>query len=103
MDNPGADNWQPYIPHQLGTLMLGFEVYQDYMVRLERVNALPQIVIREFTTGDEHTIALDEEAYGLGLSGVLEYHEPVMRFGILPHQRRPNPLTIICKPANAHC
>ena len=81
VENCGAEHWQPYIPHRLGTLILGFEVSQEYMVRLERVNALPRIVIREFATGDEHTIALDEEAYALGLSGVLEYEHPIMRFG----------------------
>jgi oligopeptidase B len=32
------------------------------MVRLERANALPSIVIRDLATGKEHAIALDEAA-----------------------------------------
>jgi protease II len=37
-------------------------------VRLERKDGLPRIVVRDRATGEEHTIAFDEEAYSLGLS-----------------------------------
>lgn len=76
----GAEHWQPFIPHQLGCLVLGVEFYQNYMIRLERTNALPRIVIRHMNSGDEHTITFDEDAYSLGLSASLEYEQDCMRF-----------------------
>ena len=42
--------------------------YRDHMVRLERENGLPRIVVRRFADGAEHAIAFAEEAYALGMS-----------------------------------
>jgi oligopeptidase B len=50
------------------------------MVRLERENGLPRIVVRRFADGEEHAIAFDEEAYALGLSPGYEYDTPILRF-----------------------
>jgi len=77
---PGADHWQDFIPHRPGTLILGLETYQGYMVRLERRNALPRIVIRDLATGKENVISFDEQAYGLGLMGGYEFETEWLRF-----------------------
>jgi oligopeptidase B len=50
------------------------------MVRLEREDGLPRIVVRDMASGEEHSIAFDEEAYSLGMSGSLEYDTDYMRF-----------------------
>ncbi|RZV39973.1 MAG: S9 family peptidase, partial [Acidimicrobiales bacterium] len=78
--NPGAANWEDLVPHRPGTLILGIETYENYLVRLERKNALPQIVIHEIKSGEEHTISFDEQAYGLGLMGGYEFDTPRLRF-----------------------
>jgi oligopeptidase B len=80
MESPGRENWQDMIAHKTGTLLNGFAIFADFLVRLERVDALPRIVIRDWSTSEEHSIALDEEAYSLGLSGSYEYATDVMRF-----------------------
>lgn len=77
---PGRDSWTDLIPHTPGRLITGMEVYQDFLVRLERVDALPQIVIRDWESGEEHTISFDEEAYSLGLVDGYEYTTDVVRF-----------------------
>ncbi|WP_367187578.1 S9 family peptidase [Henriciella sp.] len=79
IDAPGRDNWEEVIPHRPGTLVLGLDPYRDHLVRLERANALPRIVIRERDTGEEHAIEMDEQAYALGL-GDGEYNSSVMRY-----------------------
>lgn len=79
IDNPGRENWQDVIAHRPGTLVLGLDPYKHHLVRLERANALPRIVVRERESGDEHTIAMDESAYDLGL-GSGEYDSTVMRY-----------------------
>jgi oligopeptidase B len=79
-EKPGANYWQEFIPHKPGTLILGMETYKGFLVRIERVGALPQIVIHEIETGREHTISFDEQAYGLGLVGGYEFDTPWLRF-----------------------
>ena len=79
IDNPGRENWEDVIAHRPGTLVLGLDPYKDHLVRLERANALPRIVVRERESGEEHTIAMDESAYDLGL-GSGEYDSTVMRY-----------------------
>ncbi|MBW8791077.1 MAG: S9 family peptidase [Rhizobium leguminosarum] len=47
---------------------------------LERKDGLPQIMIRDRATGEEHAIAFAEEAYSLGLQGAAEYDTDIIRF-----------------------
>ncbi len=77
---PQPENWRPWIDERDGVLVLGQHLFADYHVRLERVDGLPRIVIRKFEDESEHDLALDEEAYSLGLGGSLEFDTHVMRF-----------------------
>ena len=75
-----SDNWTAFVDHTQGTLIIGMETYSGHLVRLERSNALPRIIVRDLSTGEEHSIDFDEGAYSLGLSGGYEYDTPWMRF-----------------------
>jgi oligopeptidase B len=77
---PGRENWRELIPHRPGTLVLDVAVFRDWLVRLERANGLPRIVVRRITDGDEHTIAFDEEAYALGIDPGFEFVTDTLRF-----------------------
>ncbi|MCF6275452.1 MAG: S9 family peptidase, partial [Robiginitomaculum sp.] len=77
---PSAQNWQVFIPHTPGTLILGVETYKNHLVRLERVNALPRIVILDLNTNIENVIAFEEDAYALGLMGGYEFDTKWLRF-----------------------
>ena len=77
---PGRANWQELVPHEPGRLILSILGLKDFLVRLERKDGLPRIVIRERASGAEHMIAFDEEAYALGLGGCYEYDTEVIRF-----------------------
>lgn len=67
------DSWANFIQHKPGTLILGLEAYENFLVRLERENALPRIVIRDMRNQEEHSIEMAEPAYGLGLISGYEY------------------------------
>ena len=56
------------------------EAYKRHLVRLEREDGLPRIVVRDMASGEEHFIQFDEEAYSLGMCGSLEYDTDFMRF-----------------------
>ena len=79
-DDPGPENWGDLIPHEPGRLILSHTVYSNHLVRLERKNGLPRIVIRRLSDGQEHAIAFDEEAYSLGLVGGYEFDTSLIRF-----------------------
>jgi oligopeptidase B len=78
--DPSPSNWRDLVPHRLGCLILGTIVFNNWMVRLERENGLPRIVVRDLATGDEHAIAFAEEAYSLGFGDMLEFDTDVLRF-----------------------
>jgi len=79
-DSPGREHWREIEPHRPGRLILDVVAYKDFLVRLERENGLPRIVVRRFADGEEHEIAFDEEAYALGISPGYEYDTPALRF-----------------------
>ena len=79
-DDPGRANWTEIEPHRQGRLILDIIAFKDFLVRLERENGLPRIVIRRFADGDEHEIAFDEEAYALGMSAGYEYDTTTLHF-----------------------
>ena len=79
-DATSPDNWQEIVSHVPGRLILSFSVLANHLVRIERLDGLPRIVVRHLDTGEEHIIAFDEEAYGLGLSVGLEFDTNIIRF-----------------------
>jgi oligopeptidase B len=80
LDSPGRANWRDLIPHRLGNYILDVELYSGHLVRLERANALPSIIIRDLGSGDEHAIAFDEAAYSLDTVGGYEFDTTNLRF-----------------------
>jgi oligopeptidase B len=77
---PERANWRDLIPHRAGVFVLDHDLYAGHLVRLERANALPAIVIRDLKTGDEHAIAFDEAAYSLDTMGSYEFDTTNLRF-----------------------
>ncbi|KIZ44918.1 MULTISPECIES: S9 family peptidase [Rhodopseudomonas] len=77
---PQRANWRDLIPHRQGVYIIDVELYAGHMVRLERANALPSIIIRDLTSGDEHSIAFDETAYSLDTMGGYEFDTTNLRF-----------------------
>ncbi|MBK9077749.1 MAG: S9 family peptidase [Hyphomicrobium sp.] len=77
---PGQNNWREIVPHKPGRLIIEVSVFANHMVRLEREDSLPRIVITRLSDGEEHSIAFDEEAYALGLSSGYEFDTTRIRF-----------------------
>lgn len=78
--SPARTNWKDLIPYREGIYVLDMELTANHLVRLERANALPSIVIRDLTTKDEHAIAFDEAAYSLDTMGGYEFETTTLRF-----------------------
>ena len=80
VNSPGSENWRDLVPHRPGVLILDTILIQTHLLRLERYEGLPRIVIRELATGAEQTIRFEEEAYALGMSAGYEFDTGAFRF-----------------------
>jgi oligopeptidase B len=74
-----APNWVDLVPHRPGVLILDIIVIRNHLLRLERFEGLPRIVVRDLRTGAEETVRFDEEAYSLGMSVGYEFDTSVFR------------------------
>jgi oligopeptidase B len=73
-------HWRDVVPHRHGVFILSFVVLRDWLIRLEREDGLPRIVVRRLASGEEYTIAFAEETYSLGLDEGYEFETDVLRF-----------------------
>lgn len=80
LDAPGRENWTDVVPHRPGILISSIAGFRDWLVRMETENALPRIVVHEYATGEEHSIAFEEEAYALGMQPGFEFETDALRF-----------------------
>lgn len=78
--DPSPAYWRDLIAHRPGRLILSHVCLKGRLIRLEREDGLPRIVIRDLATGTESSIAFDEEAYGLGLDAGYEFDTVTLRF-----------------------
>lgn len=78
--DPSPSNWRDLVPHKPGRLILSHLCLEGRLIRLEREDGLPRIVIRDLATGAESSIAFDEEAYGLGIDAGYEFETDTLRF-----------------------
>ncbi len=78
--SPERRNWRDLIPYRPGIYIIDLDLYTGHLVRLERANALPSIVIRDLTSNEEHAIAFDEAAYSLDAMGSYEFETTNLRF-----------------------
>lgn len=80
LDRPERANWRDLVPHRPGVLVLGITLLADWLIRLEREDGLPRIVVRHLRSREEHAIAFAEEAYSLGSSDGYEFATNTLRF-----------------------
>ncbi|WP_411818433.1 S9 family peptidase [Hyphococcus sp. DH-69] len=76
---PGRENWSDWLAHKPGSQVVTFTPLNDYLVRMERENALPRIVVSDYD-GNSHTVSFDEAAYSLSMSAGYEYDTDEIRF-----------------------
>jgi oligopeptidase B len=78
--NPGRAHWRDLVPHRPGVFILAHLVLADWLIRLERADGLPRIIVRHLASGEEHAIAFAEEAYSLGIEDGFEFSTDTLRF-----------------------
>ena len=76
---PDAEHWVDLVPHTSGVLILDILLFANHLVRLERVEGLPRLVVRDLRDDREWTVKFDEEAYSLGMSAGYEFDATTFR------------------------
>ena len=66
------ENWEEVLAHRPGIYVSAMTVYRSFMVRSERADAKPRIVITDLT-GAESEIAFDQSAYSVFYSDGAEF------------------------------
>jgi oligopeptidase B len=79
IDNPGMEHWKDFIPHKSGRMIISCSAYKNWVIWMERENALPRICFMD-NKGKTSEISMDEEAYSLGVSPSPEYENDVFRY-----------------------
>ncbi len=77
---PGRAHWREIVPHKPGRLILSTAVLRGHLLRLEREDGLPRLVVRDLPTGAEHAVAFAEEAYSLGFDAGYGFDKTEIRF-----------------------
>ena len=77
---PGKENWTELVAHTPGELILSVEPLKEHLIYTVRKNGVPEAIVRERESGNEHTIAFDEPAYDLSTSTGYEYDTDTIRF-----------------------
>ena len=80
LDAPGRAQWRDLVPHKPGRLLLSVCVLRDHLIRLEREDGLPRLVVRALGDGGEHAVAFAEEAYSLGFDPGFGFEKTEIRF-----------------------
>lgn len=80
LSEPALENWRDLVPHKPGRLILSHVCLKGRLIRLEREDGLPRIIIRDLAGGAENSIAFEEEAYGLGMDPGYEFDTDTLRF-----------------------
>ncbi len=78
---PSRAHWRDLVPHRPGIFILSHLVLADWLIRLERADGLPRVIVRHLASGEEHAIGFDEEAYSLGIEHGYEFATDALRFG----------------------
>ena len=61
--SPGKANWKEIVPVRSDVMLNGLEVFEDFYVLVERQNALPELTVVNFATGEKKRITYPEPVY----------------------------------------
>ena len=78
-DTPSMENWKDVIPYKQGRMIVSLDAYADWLIWMEREDALPRICFMA-EGGEQRQISFEEEAYGLGVSPSPEFDRDMFRF-----------------------
>jgi oligopeptidase B len=80
VSDPREANWKEIVPHRADVRLSDVTLFANHMVRSERQNGLPQIVITDMRTNQTHTATMPEPVYSASLTGNPEWNTATVRY-----------------------
>jgi len=80
VSTPSRENWTELIPHRIEVKLNGLDVFKDYMVIYQREKGLPTLEVRDFTSGEKHTVTFPEPVYSYHGDANPEFKTDLLRF-----------------------
>lgn len=80
-DDPCRKHWVDWLPHQAGRMVLDHYAYKNWVMWMERENALPRICFKHNDSEEIQRIEFSEEAFALSLEPMLEFDEQIFHYG----------------------
>lgn len=77
--SPDRATWEEVIPHRDDVLLMGFELFAEHLVLLERKDGLRQLRVLP-SEGEEHDLDFGEPTYYAGMSFNPEYETSILRY-----------------------
>lgn len=82
VNQPGKENWTDIVPHVPGRLVDRYVgALKNHLIYSVLDEGVPKMIVRDWATGAEHTLAFDEPAYSLETDFGPRYDTEVIRFG----------------------
>lgn len=78
--SPGVANWREVVPHRPQVMLTGITLFANHLVRSERENALPQLVVTDLRTNASHALRFPEPVYSAGLSANALWNTKLLRY-----------------------
>lgn len=79
VDNYSDDNWTEYLPHREDVTIENIIVLKDFMVRIERENALQRIIVDDYQGNEFELKVAEDAAYDLDAYGGYEFDTDKIR------------------------
>ena len=80
--NPQRANWRDLVPHRTGVTLFSHRCLAHHLVRVERENGVPRIVIRRHADGSEQTAPIDAQFFRLQVSPSYDFDAQSLRYSI---------------------
>ncbi len=80
VESPTFENWVEVVPHREGVILEDLEIFRDFLVLVERREALRRVRVIPWEGGGEHEIPFEEPAYAVELRDNYEPDSGVLRF-----------------------
>jgi oligopeptidase B len=80
VDATGVEHWEEVVPHREEVLLDGFEVFEDYLVLIERRDGLIHLHVRRWDGGEGHDLDFGEPVYTAFPKDNHEYDTEVLRY-----------------------
>jgi oligopeptidase B len=73
--NPGMANWKDVIPHRSDALLQQVAVFTNYIVALQKIGGLTQILVIDRKNGESHYVDFAEQAYVAGMYAATDAYD----------------------------